>query len=83
MLAGWKSLGVGVADVVGERAVGAGAGRGDGFGVERRAVHATGESGGGESGEQAGGDGFDVALDAGELAGEDEARVLLQLQGWR
>ena len=96
--------GVGVAEIVDKRAVGAGAGGGR-SGCEQRPTQAdrglewataptvptlptegewaTRQNRGGDAGEQAGGDGFDVAFDAAELAGEEDVGVLLHLQGWR
>ena len=65
---GLKALGVGVGDVVDQGAEGAGA-RG------RRGLFAAGERCGVEAGEQAGGDGLGVALDAGELAGEEDGVI--------
>ena len=71
---GWlEAFGVAVGDVVGEGAVGAGAWGGfwDAAVGEGRCV---------SSGEQAGGDGLGVALDAGELAGDEDVWVR---RSWR
>jgi len=62
---GLKVFWVGVGDVVDQRSKGAGARRGDGF-------FAAGQGSSVDSGKQAGGDGFGIALDAGELAGEED-----------
>src|SRR6202035_5527531 len=64
---------LGVGDVVAEAAVGAEAGRGGG-------LLAAGERGGVPAGEQAAGDGFGVALDARELAGDEDAGMGLELE---
>src|ERR1700749_3390809 len=72
---GLEVLAFSMRDVVGERAVGGQARWG------RRSL-AAGEGGGEAAGEEAGGDGFGVAFDAGELAGDEDVRVLLELQGF-
>lgn len=66
---------VGVGDVVGEGPVGGKAWGGCG-------LLAAGEGGGVAAGEEAGGDGLGVALDAGELAGDEDARVGAELEGF-
>ncbi len=78
MFAGWKCLALlrtgRVRDVVRERAVGGEAWWGSGFRRgrgRRRSVRRGGR-----------GDGFGVAFDAGELAGDEDAGVLLELQGF-
>jgi len=60
--------GVGVGDVVDQRAQGCGAGNGDG-------LMAAGERRGVNAGEHTGGDGFGVAFDTGNLAGEEDCLV--------
>ena len=65
---GLEVLAFGVGDVVRQRAVGGEARGGCG-------CLAAGEGGGEASGEQAGGDGFGVAFDAGELAGDEDVGV--------
>ncbi len=65
---GLEVFGVGVGDVVDQRAESGGAGNG-------RGLLAVGDGGGVKPGQQAGGDGFGVAFDAGELAGEEHAAV--------
>ncbi len=57
------------------RAVGAERGGGGG-------LLAVGEGGGVAAGEQAGGDGFGVAFDAGELAGDEDGGVGAELEGF-
>jgi hypothetical protein len=71
---GLEALALRVGDVVGEGAVGGGARGGRGLLAvrERRGVAA---------GEQAGGDGLGVALDAGELAGDQDRWVGAELEG--
>ena len=63
IFAGLKFCRIGVSDVVGKRSEGRGS-RG------RGGVGAGGQRGGVESGHEAGGDRFDVAFDAADLAGE-------------
>ena len=72
---GLEAFGFGVGDVVDEGAVGAGSGGGSGglAGGELRGV---------DAGEQAGGDGLGVALDAGELAGDEEIGAGAKLEGF-
>ena len=67
---GLEVFGVGVGDVVDQRAEGGGA-------RDRRGLFSACERRGVEAGQHAGGDGFGVAFDAGELAGEESFRWLL------
>ena len=72
---GLEVFGFGVGDVVGERAVCAEAGRGrGGFAVR--------EGCGVDAGEHARGDGFGIAFDAGELTGDHDVWMGLELEGF-
>ena len=62
-------FGVGVGDVVDQGAEGGGAGSGDGLFTTDDGCRV-------DAGEQAGGDGFGVAFDTGELAGEEDGWLL-------
>ena len=70
---GLEVFGIGVGDVVDQRAQGAGARRGDRF-------LATNQRGGVETGQQPGGDGLRVTLDAGKLAGKHEPWRFLEAE---
>ena len=75
MLVGWKCFDLGVGDGVDHGAEGGGARGGCGLSAMR-------ECGGVAPGEQAGGDGFGVAFDAGELAGDHDPGVGAEAEGW-